>query len=261
LQSALSAVHFHNEEAAFAYVEARFWPDGPVCPHCGTIGKAARLKGKTTRPGLYKCYACRKPFTVRMRSVFESSHVPLRVWLQVIYLMCSSKKGISSRQIQRTLGCGLKTAWFLSHRIRECMKEVRDLFIEPMGGAGRTIEAGEAYIGGKAENRAYKPVPAKMFVMSLVQRGGGIRGFHVPNVTAKTLHPIIGPHAHKDSRFVTDESNIYKGVGWTSRATAPSTTPPKNTLWGMSIPTPSRDISRSSSAASTAFTITCPRLT
>jgi transposase-like protein len=199
MQSALSAIHFHNEEAAFAYVEARFWPDGPVCPHCGVIGQAGRLKGKTTRPGLYKCYACRKPFTVRMRSVFESSHVPLRVWLQVMYLMCSSKKGISTRQIHRTLGCGLKTGGF---------------FTEPMGGAGMTIEGDETFIGPKAANRAYKPVGPKQAVMSLVERGGRVRSFHVPNVTAATLHPILARHAHTDSRFMTDESNIYGGIGW-----------------------------------------------
>src|SRR5215218_7061045 len=131
---------FHNEDAAFEYVEAHLWPNGPTCPHCGNAdaAKIGRLNGKTTRPGLRKCYACRKPFTVRMGTVLESSHVPLHVWLQVIYLMCSSKKGISTRQIQRTIGCGLKTAWFLGHRIREAMKEVRDLFTPHMGGEGKT---------------------------------------------------------------------------------------------------------------------------
>jgi transposase-like protein len=98
MQSALDAPHLRNEEAAIAYVENRLWPDGPVCPHCGVIGKAGRLKGKTTRPGLWKCYACKKPFTVRMRTVFESSHVPLHIWLQAIYLMCSSKKGIATER-------------------------------------------------------------------------------------------------------------------------------------------------------------------
>src|SRR5260370_3661229 len=105
MQSVLSAQHFHDEEAAIAYVEARLWPNGPTCPHCGTIGQAGRLKGKTSRPGMWKCYACRKTFTVRMGTVFESSHVPLRVWLQVFYLMSCSKKGFSTRQLQLTLGC------------------------------------------------------------------------------------------------------------------------------------------------------------
>jgi len=123
MQSALNAPHLCNEEAAFAHIEAWLWPDGPVCPHCGTIGEATRLKGKTTRPGLWKCRSkeCRKPFTVRMGTIFESSHVPLHIWLQAIYLICSSKKGISTRQIQRMLQCSMKTAWHLTHRIRFAM--------------------------------------------------------------------------------------------------------------------------------------------
>ena len=109
MQSHLSAAHFHSEEAAYAFAEARLWPDGPVCPHCGaTKEHVGRLKGKTNRIGLCKCYACRKPFTVKIGTVFESSHVLMRVWLQAIYLFCSSKKGISTRQLQRTFNCGLK---------------------------------------------------------------------------------------------------------------------------------------------------------
>lgn len=117
----MSTPQFHNEEAAFAYVEAKLWPNGPVCWHCGNGDRIGRLQGKTTRLGLYKCYACRKPFTVRIGTIFEASHAPLRFWLQAIYLMCSSKKGISTRQLQRTLGGSMKTAWFLGHRIREAM--------------------------------------------------------------------------------------------------------------------------------------------
>jgi transposase-like protein len=113
VQSELDVAHFANEEAAIAYVEKRLWPDGPVCPHCGTIGEATRSRGKTTRLGLWNCRACRKPFTVKIKTVFESSHVPLHVWLQTIYLFCSSKKGFATRQLQRTLGCSMKTAWFL----------------------------------------------------------------------------------------------------------------------------------------------------
>jgi len=151
----LSEAHFHSEEAAYAFVAARLWPDGPVCPHCGAAKEhVGRLKGNSTRPGLCKCYACRKPFTVKMRTVMESSHIPLRVWLQAIYLMCSSKKGISTRQLQRTFQCGMKTAWFLGHRIREAMT---DLGISddsgPLGGQNRVVEADETYVGGKARNR------------------------------------------------------------------------------------------------------------
>ena len=143
MKSALSAPQLQNEEAAFAYVEAKLWPDGPVCPKCGVMNRAGRLNGKSDRPGLWKCYACRKPFTVRMGTIFESSHVPLHVWLQVIYLMASSKKGFATRQIQRTLDCSMKTAWFLGHRVRECMKELAPFMPEPMGGAGATVEADE----------------------------------------------------------------------------------------------------------------------
>src|SRR5258708_12899552 len=137
MASILSLPHFHNEEAAFAYVERHLWPHGPVCPRCGaTADKNGRLPGKSARPGLRKCYACRKPFTVRSGTIFEDSHLPMRLWLQAIHLLASSKKGISTRQIQRTLDCGMKTAWFLTHRIREIMDPADDLFTPPMGGSG-----------------------------------------------------------------------------------------------------------------------------
>jgi len=213
MQSALSAPHFRNEEAAFEYVEAHLWANGPVCHHCGEMGRIGRLQGKSNRAGLYKCYACRKPFTVRMGTIFESSHVPLRIWLEVIYLICSSKKGISTRQIHRTLGGSMKTAWFLTHRVRECMKEPSWPFGGSLGGEGATIEADETYIGGKAANRAYDPIPPKQSVVSLVQRGGKVRSFHVPRVTATNLYPIIARHVHTDSRFMTDEPNVYSHIG------------------------------------------------
>ncbi len=213
-KSLLSAEHFHDEAAALAFVEARLWPNGPVCPRCGETQRVGRLQGKSTKLGQCKCYACRKPFAVTIGTVMESSHIPLHIWLQAMHLLCASKKGISTNQLHRTLGVTLKSAWFLSHRIREAMKEVRDLFIAPLGGVGRTLEADETYIGGKAENRAYGPVPPKQSVMALVERNGRIRSFHVPNVTAANLYPILGRHAHRDSRFVTDEHPIYMGAGW-----------------------------------------------
>jgi transposase-like protein len=213
MKSALSAEHLQNEDAAFAYVEARLWPAGPVCHHCGETNRIGKLGGKATRPGLYKCYACRKQFTVRMGTIFESSHVPLHVWLQVIYLMNSSKKGFATRQIQRTLECSMKTAWFLGHRVRECMKAPAWPFSEPTGGAGETVEADETWIGGKAENRAYGPIPPKVAVVSLVQRGGGVRSFVTARVTANNLQPLLARHVHNDSRFMTDESNVYTYPG------------------------------------------------
>src|SRR5215472_15426204 len=135
------APQFKTEPDAFAYVEAHLWPEGPVCPHCGERERVGRLVGKTTRAGLHKCYACRKPFTVRKGTIFEDSHLALRLWLQAIHLLCASKKGISTRQLQRMLGCGMKTAWHLGHRIRFAMAPNGD--IGPLGGAGKIVEADE----------------------------------------------------------------------------------------------------------------------
>jgi transposase-like protein len=149
-----------------------------------------------------------------MGSIFESSHLPLRLWLQVIHMMCAGKKGVSTNEVQRTLRCSMKTAWFLTHRIREMMNDKPGVFFSPIGGEGRTVEADETYIGPAAKNRAYEAPKPKLSVMSLVERGGAVRSFHVPNVTAQLLHPIIAKHAHRDSRFITDESNIYAGLGW-----------------------------------------------
>jgi transposase-like protein len=211
--SKLSAEHFQNEDAAFAYVESKLWPDGPVCHHCGETHRIRKLKGKSTRPGLYKCYACRKPFTVRMGTIFESTHLPLSVWLQMIFMMNSSKKGISTQQIHRIIGGSMTTAWHLGHRIRECMKPGSP-FAEPMGGAGRTVEVDDTKIGGKAENRAFGPIPPKQSVMALVERDGRVRSFHVPNITANTLQPIIGRYVSRQSRYISDEANVYTGLAW-----------------------------------------------
>jgi transposase-like protein len=213
MQSALNAPHLCNEEAAIAYVESRMWPDGPVCPHCGTVGEATKLKGKSTRPGLWKCRACRKPFTVRMRSMFESSHVPMHIWLQAIYLMCSSKKGIATRQLHRTFGGSLKTAWFLGHRIREAMT-VLNIGDDtgPLGGENMVVEADETYVGGKARNRK-NYIPPKAPVLALVERDGRVRSFHVPDVTAQTLKPIIFSYINKATYLMTDESPVYWSIG------------------------------------------------
>lgn len=212
--SVLSADRFHNEEAAFEYVEATLWPNGPVCPHCQATGdKIGRLTGKTTRAGLRKCYACRKPFTVRMGSIFEDSHLPLRLWLQAIHLMCASKKGISTRHLQRMLGCGLKTAWFLSHRIRETMKTHRGMFTEPMGGAGKTVEVDETYVGRKAGTKAFLPVSQKEPVVALVERNGEVRSFHMPTVRANTVRSVMARNISLESHLMTDESKLYTYIG------------------------------------------------
>jgi len=213
MASVLSAPHFHNEDEAFKYVEARLWPEGPVCPHCKETVRVGRLLGKTTRPGLHKCYACRKPFTVRMGTVFESSHVGLHLWLQAMHLMCASKKGVSTRQLQRMLGVGLKTAWFLGHRIREAMKDRRDIFTPRMGGEGQTVEVDETFVGPKAENKAYRPPVEKAPVLALVERGGKVRSFHVANVRAETLRKVIAQHVSRESHLMSDESRAYTYVG------------------------------------------------
>jgi transposase-like protein len=203
---------FNNEEAARRHFEALRWPDGPVCPHCGVIGNATELKGKSTRAGVYKCKDCRKPFTATIGTLYERSHIPLHKWLLATHLLCASKKGMSAHQLWRQLGFGsYRTAWFMAHRIREGMREAH--LSEPMGGAGKFVEADETYVGGRAKNRAYKEPPPKEAVMSLVERGGKVRSRHVPEVTASTLRPIIVDAIAKETHFRTDESPVYYKIG------------------------------------------------
>lgn len=207
-ESILSAPHFHNEEAAYAYVEARIWPNGPVCPRCGVLGRSGKLQGKSTRVGVYKCYECRKPYTVKVGTVFESSHIPLRIWLQAIFLVASSKKGISANQLHRTLGVTLKSAWFLAHRIREAMRDDGDL----LGGNGAIVEADEVYIGPK-KAKGEKGRRNGESVVTLVQRDGKTRSFHVANVTAENVRPILLANIAKDSHLMTDGAGLYRSVG------------------------------------------------
>jgi transposase-like protein len=215
-KSVLSAPHFHNEEAAFAYVEALLWPQGPACPHCGaTDDHIGRLQGKSSRIGLRKCYACRGTFTVRIGTIFEDSHLALHLWLQVIHLMCASKKGLATRQIQRMLQCSMKTAWFLSHRIREAMK---DGMLGPLGGEGETVEADETFIGGKEKNkhlskRASAGGFGKEIVLSLVERNGRVRSMHVARVSADNLRPILVAQIDDASTLCTDDGRHYLGMG------------------------------------------------
>jgi len=210
MQSVLSAPHLHSEEAAFAYVEARLWANGRVCPHCGVVDNSGALKGKTTRAGLYKCYACRKPFTVRMGTIFESSHVKLNVWLQAIYLLCSSKKGISTRQLQRTFGGSLKTAWFLGHRIREAMRSGE---LAPIGGAGGIVEIDETYIGRKEGVEVRQGAWHKNAVLTLVERKGAARSFHVETATKEEIVPIVRENVARETHVMTDEASRYSKVG------------------------------------------------
>ncbi len=204
--SVLSDLRFHNEEAAFAYVEGELWPNGPVCPHCEATGdKIGRLTGKTTRAGLRKCYACRKPFTVRIGTIFEDSHLPLRLWLQAIHLMCASKKGISTRQLQRTLGCGMKTAWHLGHRIRFAMAPSASS--GPLGGEGKTVEADEtALTNSRKTKRGSGRKRPHAIVLSLVERGGNIRSVTLDH---RGVARHLYQHVHRQSRLVTDKAQHY----------------------------------------------------
>lgn len=212
--SALSAPHFHNEEAAYAFVEARVWPEGPNCPHCGGVDRIGKMGGKSTRIGTYKCYQCRKPFTVKVGTIFESSHVPLRIWLQAMYLVAGSKKGISSNQLHRTLGVTLKTAWFMSHRIREAM---RDGGLDMLGTSGGRVEADETYIGRKAEYAKEiirQGNNHKMRVVSLVDRDSGkARSFPANSMVRDQVAQIVRANVAKEAKLTTDESRLYSRVG------------------------------------------------
>lgn len=210
--SALSALHFHDEEAAYAYVEARLWPEGPVCPKCGGVDRIGKLKGKSTRAGVYKCYQCRKPFTVKVGTVFEDSKIPMTVWLQAIFLIASSKKGMSSNQLHRMLGVTLKTAWFLSHRVREAMRS-GDLL--PMGSDGGPVEADEVYLGYKRGAEPQRGGHAhRMGVLSLVERNTGkVRSFTFEATTAAEIHPIVRANVAREARLMTDEAKMYRKIG------------------------------------------------
>jgi transposase-like protein len=217
--SILTQAHFNNEAAAIARLEAIVWPEGPVCPHCGNVDQKAigRLNGKTSRPGLRKCYACRKTFTVRIGSIFEDSHFPLHLWLQAIQLICGSKKGISTRQIQRTFNCSMKTAWFLTHRVREIMKPADAS--GPLGGEGRTIEADVTYVGRKPMTKAKKAGAGHMNpVFSLVERTGGARSVHMPDVRVQNLGAVLENHASGKSDLMTDEAHAFVQLGWNFRS-------------------------------------------
>jgi transposase-like protein len=211
--SVLTASHFHDEAAAYAWVEARVWPEGPVCPHCGGVERISKMGGKSTRMGAYKCYQCRKPFTVKVGAIFESSHVPLHLWLQAMFLMCSSKKGISSNQLHRVLGVTLKTAWFMSHRIREAM---RSGSLAPMGGNGGVVEADETYFGhrddptiGKRTIRGKRGHGGKRVVLALVERGGEVRTFHVERATKAEVTGTIARNVSREALLFSDESRLY----------------------------------------------------
>lgn len=203
---------YHDNDKAREHLEGILWPDGPVCPRCGVMDdRITKLKGKSTRPGVYKCKDCRKPFTVTVGTVMERSKIPLCKWVLAAQLMASSKKGMSAKQLERMLGVTYESAWFLFHRLRECAIDPKR---GPIGGSNKVVEADETYIGGKAKNaHNSKPIPTKYAVFSLVEREGEVRSFHVTNVNARTLRPILVQTASRKSYLMTDEAKVYRHIG------------------------------------------------
>jgi transposase-like protein len=211
MTSVLSAKHFHDERAAYRFVEARVWADGRVCPHCGTVGNSVLLKGKSTRIGVYKCRDCRKPFTVKVGTVFEGSNVKLHLWLQAMHLLCSSKKGISSNQLSRILGVTLKTAWFMSHRIREAM---RDGELAPFGAGGTPVEVDETFWGREPGVPVRAGWHHKLKVLTLVDRASGkARSVVIDDLRQETILPILQENIVREARLMTDEASHYIKIG------------------------------------------------
>jgi transposase-like protein len=242
-KSVLAAAHFHDEAAAFAYLEKKLWPNGPVCPRVDADGVVCEGEGYALngvkdkkgreRLGLKKCRKCRSQFTLRIGTIFEDSHAPLHIWLQAIALMAASKKGISSNQLSRVLGVQLKTAWHMSHRIRMAMAPARGS-LPPMGGEGKVVEVDETYQGkasqqpefktsgrdfkykGKRSNRKGQKQPGWMSrrpVVALVERGGSARTFHVAEANAETVARIIRENVDRKSKLHTDGAHMYRKVG------------------------------------------------
>ena len=218
MASVLNEAYFQDEQAAFDRLETIVWPAGPVCPKCGCAGRIGALEGVkdkkgNVRLGLKKCYDCRGQFTVRVGTVFERSHVALHIWFQAAYLLCSSKKGVSSNQLSRTLGVALQTAWFMSHRLRESMRSGE---LAPFGFEGGIVEIDETFIGndrtikphGEKKGRGYAH---KHKVLSLVDRDTKqVRSMVVDNLTAAHLTPILEENIAKEARVMTDEAGQYK---------------------------------------------------
>lgn len=219
--SVLSKSYFYNEADAFEHVEAILWPEGPVCPHCGNVDKHYKLEGVRSkaskknpegieRHGLYKCAECRKQFTVRIGTIFEESKLPLHIWLQAIHLVCSSKKGISAHQLHRVLEITYKSAWFLHHRIREALRSDDN---GPMGGPEKYVEADETYIGRLKGSPKGRGTGHMNTVVTLVERGGKARSFHIPSATIKAVSKIVSDNVDRETALMTDEARMYPRIG------------------------------------------------
>lgn len=200
---------YSDANKAREHLESLHWPHGPVCPRCGTLDRITKLAGKSTRPGVYKCNDCTKPFTVTVGTIFEDSKIPLNKWLLAFRLLSGAKKGFSAHELHRALGITYKSAWFLMHRIRKAMTDEGG----PLGGPGAVVEADEAFVGGKKRNRLSGKVAPKKKVVALVERGGRARSLHVASIHANTVRTALVTNIDRASTLMTDEANIYRSVG------------------------------------------------
>ncbi|VFU08477.1 IS1595 family transposase [Methylocella tundrae] len=210
--SDLSNPIFHDETKAREWLEARIWPNGPTCPHCSNADQSRikSLQGKAHRAGLYQCAECREQFTVTIKTVFERSKIPLTKWLAALFLLCSSKKGMSTHQMHRMLGISYKSTWFMTHRLREAM---RTGGLSPLGGEGKTVEIDETIIGRQEGSPPRKGMSGSQFrntVLTLVERGGAARSWHVDGTSIGALIPIIRANVAKETAVMTDSASWYK---------------------------------------------------
>ncbi len=210
-EAILNQPQFQEVDKAREYMEALRWPNGPVCPHCGSAGQHYKLEGKAHRPGLWKCKDCREQFTVTVGTLFADSKVPLNKWLQACYLMSVSKNGVSAKQLERMLGVTYKTAWFMGHCIREAMTGSHDALV---GGDGGSVEVDETYRRNTGKQaKGARGYAHKMKVVSVVERNGHKRSFHVANVAAATVRPILKAQISEKARLMTDATAVYKKIG------------------------------------------------
>ena len=206
----ITAKIYNDEGAARAHLEEQLWPDGPVCPHCGSLN-ATELHGKAHRKGVYQCNDCRDQYSVTVGTVFERSKIGLHKWVLAAHLMAASKKGISSKQMQRMLGVTYKSAWFMTMRLREAMFDPK---AGPLGCEGKIIESDETFVGGKKKNvHKGKPEPRKHAVHALVERGGRMRAKHVADVSGATLRRNLREMADRKSELHADEALQYHWMG------------------------------------------------
>lgn len=213
-ESLFDQPRFKNPEAARQHLESIRWPNGPVCPHCGAVDRISKLAGKSHRPGLYDCGHCRDQFTVTVGTVFERSKIPLHKWLMAATLLAASKKGMSSHQLHRMLGVTYKTAWFMSHRLREAMKPTGGGML---GGGGKIVEADETYYGNA---EPIKRVPGRRVgggmhkhkIFALVERDGSTRSFHIPHISGYNLKPILKAQLSPDTHLMTDSASHYRNM-------------------------------------------------